>query len=344
MNRRDFLKNALIVSAGALMPEKLQAQEKKARITFAGDTLLGGYYNSKYGTMLDLVNTIDSIKEKSGLDGVVRHFFKNVIHLFNESDFSVLNLEGPLSQRYDASTIIKKMIPKAIPLRQHEDCLKILDLAGINLVSLANNHMYDFNNEEGLEYTIKNSIVDYIGAGKKEQAYSCKAKKINGIKFAFFGLTNILEPGNMIATENKIGVAGIPEKSNFNSSKCLNYALENIKSATSYYDFVAVMLHAGPIGGPNPNSSQIELSKILIDNGADLVIGSHSHAKQPIKIYDNKTVFYCLGNFIFGGKKGYQSLSTIPIVDFYLNNGNKSIKYQTYDIHPNDGSFVPVLA
>ena len=48
-----------------------------------------------------------------------------------------------------------------------------------------------------------------------------------------------------------------------------------------------------------PNSYQIELSHKCIDEGADMVIGSHPHVIQPIETYNGKPIFYSLGNFVF---------------------------------------------
>lgn len=344
MNRRDFLKYSSILAASSLPLQLAAAEEKRARITFAGDTLLGGYYHSGYGTMLDLVNKIDSIKAKEGLPGVVNHFFQHVMPLFHDSDFSALNFEGPLTPRLSVAEIERKMIDKPIPLRQHEDAGTILKLAGVDLVSLANNHMWDFNGQEGLLYTMKSLEIDYVGAGEGEAAYAYKLEEIKGIKFAFLGFNAILDPGSMLAVPGKVGVAGFPKFPGNLGERGLKYAVDSIAKARQEADFVVVIMHAGPIGGSAIDQSQIEIADFLIQKGVDLMVGSHSHARQPIKKVGEQVVFYGLGNFIFGGKRSRQSLSMIPVVDFTIKDGQKSISYEAHNIYPNNGDFVPVLA
>ncbi|MBD3313618.1 hypothetical protein GF345_04205, partial [Candidatus Woesearchaeota archaeon] len=270
VNRREFIKSTACLQlalADTGLSKVLSAdQKKKARVIFGGDTLLGGYYNSFYGTMTDLPDKIDRLKSETGLSAVADHFLGNLLHLFRESALSVANLEGPITERYSVSDIERRMVSKKVPLRQHEDTADILQIAGIDMVTLANNHMYDFNREDGLKSTVDmlDKKVQYVGAGLMEDAYRCQVIPVNGIYIAFMGITDVIEPEGMAAAKNRLGVAAITETSDYRNSSMLNYALENIEEARKYSDFSVVLLHAGPARGRELNARQIEIADILV--------------------------------------------------------------------------------
>ncbi len=79
--------------------------------------------------------------------------------------------------------------------------------------------------------------------------------------------------------------------------------LDNLKSAIlnlkSKSDFVVVTMHAGTEYTRTPNDAQIKFAHAAIDDGADMVIGSHPHWVQAVEKYEGKYIFYSLGNFIF---------------------------------------------
>jgi hypothetical protein len=58
-------------------------------------------------------------------------------------------------------------------------------------------------------------------------------------------------------------------------------------------------MHAGTEYTRAPNAAQIAFAHAAIDDGADMVIGSHPHWVQTVEKYKNKYIFYSLGNFIF---------------------------------------------
>jgi len=344
LSRREFLKS----SSASLLDYPINSfeekSEKQAKIFFGGDTLFGGYYSKGYGIM-NKINEFIDVQED--ISKVPEYYLKNLSSIMQEADLRICNLEGPITKRYSSSEIIKKIYPKQFPLRQHEKTAEILKSSRFDLVSLANNHAFDFG-EEGLVTTIEKLTeknISYIGAGK-EEAYQPNYLQINKIKFAFFGITDIVEPANMVATNNRFGVASIPETSNYSQSKNLELISENIKYVKDNSDFVCIMLHSGPISGRNLNSRQIEISKILSESGTDLIIGHHSHAAQSIKNYNTTLTFHGIGNLIFGGRKSKQQISLSPLINFSVSkNGNKNINYKENYILPNENqTFTPKIA
>jgi len=332
----------------------LSQDVKKASITFGGDVVLGGYYGSpRYGTMDRLVNKIDSLYCIGGAELVVNDLFKDIKVDFQDVDYSVVNLEGPITPDLPKYVIEQRMINKFIPMRQVEQTPEILKAAGIDLVSLANNHMYDYELKKGLKFTTKqlDSIVDYVGVGIGDGAYKPVMKNINGINVAFFGVSDVLDPDSLYAHDGVFGIAGIPEQGNYETSQALTALLYFVRKAEKENDFTVVMLHAGPISGSKINERQRVLVDTLLKSGVDIIAGAHSHYIQPIReIEDNEqqlrqVAFYCLGNLIFGGRQGRQAISMLATVTLYKteDDGNY-LTYITKSFNPNpDTTFVPVF-
>ncbi|MBN2813190.1 MAG: CapA family protein [Bacteroidales bacterium] len=172
------------------------------------------------------------------------------------------------------------------------DTLHYLKDINLGLASLATNHVYD-NLTDGFQKTISflnTHGIATIGAGmNSEMAKSSFAISIKGISFCFFNY--ITRDTNPSMPEN----AGIA-LNEFSEEKCL----ADLKNASGY-DYRIVLLHWGGHfeGGLFPGTDQASLGRKLIDHGADLIIGHHTHTLQPFDRYKGKYIFYSLGNFCF---------------------------------------------
>ena len=289
--------------------------------------------------------------EAEGIKRFVAYAFQNIRPIFARSAYAVANLEGPIIGTHNT------FYPKVFPLRQHVLTPDILKEAGIVLVSLANNHMYDFNGTKGVEETMRrleDAGIAYVGAGKGEDAYAeafgYKIKETNGVMIAFFGVTDVIEPGDMVVEAGKTGVAALPEQGNYRESKNLRYLLDRVAEANEVVDFCVVMLHAGPPRGGELVERQKEIVDILLEGGVDVIIGSHCHSRQAIKeIADEhghvrQVAFYGIGNLIFGGCRSRQGLSLIPLVTFHKAETEKYLTYEGITIRPNEGgTFQPIV-
>jgi len=356
--KKNFLLIFLgIVISFLLLGGNASPNDRALTIAFGGDTLLGGYYSTipPYGTMDDLAQMIDryiqNYGEEQGIKRFVAYAFKNIKPIFARSAYAVVNLEGPIIGTQDT------FYQKVFPLRQHVRTPEILKEAGIALVSLANNHMYDFNGAKGIEETmqrLEDAGITHVGAGKGEDAYAeafgYQIKETDGVKIAFFGVTDVIEPGDMVVEVGKTGVAALPEQGNYRESKNLRYLLDRIAEAKEAADFCVVMLHAGPPRGGELNERQKEIVDILLGGGADVIIGSHCHSQQAIKeITDEQghlrqVAFYGIGNLIFGGCRSRQGLSVMPLVTFHKTETEQYLSYEEVVIRPNeDGTFQPVV-
>ena len=178
-------------------------------------------------------------------------------------------------------------------LGTQQNTLNLLKHLKLGAVTLAHNHVYD-NLKDGFEKTIqslKSQNIKFLGAALDKGA-SDKELVIedNGIKL---GLLNYV---------NKDTNPKMPE----NAEVFLNYfeiekAISDIIKFKNKVDHVILLLHWGGRveEGFYPDFNQPKIARRLIDAGADLIVGGHSHTVQPYEVYNGKHIFYSLGNFCF---------------------------------------------
>lgn len=209
--------------------------------------------------------------------------FLKITDYLNEADILFGNLEGPISDKGVKVGSIYSFCndPKAI---------KGLTYAGFDILSVANNHIFDYGREamEDTFLRLKEGGIDYLGGGFDEvEAYSPLIKEINDTKIAFLAYTN-LGTEYWSARGNRSGIAWLDEK-----------IPDDIKKAREQTDIAIVSFHFGEEYWSFPTPEQKYLARLAIDSGADLVIGHHSHVIQEIENYKQGYIAYSLGNFIF---------------------------------------------
>ena len=208
-----------------------------------------------------------------------------IIDIIKNADYSICNLEGPILPENSISHI---------GVYQQNLTTKNLKNAGFDMLLLANNHITDRGNE-GLKFTIteaKRFSFDYIGAGFSfEEVYKAKIIKINELKF---GLINICEAqvGQFVDNQQEYGYAWMSH----------SYIEKLIERTKKEVDYLLLFVHAGLEHYDLPLIEYRKLYKRYCDLGVDCVIGSHPHVAQGIEKYNNKYIFYSLGNFYFPRK------------------------------------------
>jgi len=237
------------------------------KISFLGDISL----NNKY---IDLY--------KTGVNP-----FEKISQNITNSDLVIGNLEC-LATGKDGENELK--VPR---LGTNVETLNYLTDININIVTLAHNHIYD-HLESGYVITkefLKSNHIDSIGAGISiNEASKPIYKEINRLKFCFLNYvtkdTNPNLPNNVSIKLNYFDI---------------ETAVSDVKEVRSKVDFVIILLHWGGLteNGYYPDLNQPIYAKRLIDIGADLIIGHHSHTMQPFEKYKGKYIFYSLGNFCF---------------------------------------------
>jgi len=237
--------------------------------------------------------------------------FEKILNYLKTFDYVIANLEGPISDK-------GMKVGSKYSFRMKPEVAEALSKANINIVNLANNHIFDYG-KVAFEDTLKNldkNNIKYFG-----NSYEPLIIEKEGVKIGFLGFSDFLK--HLEVKESKIGIAVV----NSNLSEIIQKAKEKV-------DILIVSFHWGEEYKKIANERQRKLAKIAIDSGADLVIGHHPHVIQDIEKYKEKFIFYSLGNFIFdqnfsketmigGGVEVYiknKKIENIYFRKFYLNN------------------------
>ncbi len=216
-----------------------------------------------------------------------------------KNDIICCNLEGPIINKdMKERTKIGPNISNS--LKNVEYLIK----NNFNLFCLANNHIFDYG-KEGIENTIKilkENKVKYIGAStKREEIYKRLDLVVNEVKI---GIINV--------SENGFGAA--PENEEYGYAYMLNEEVEkNIIQSKMINDFTIVICHAGAEQWIVPLPEIRRLYKKFIDIGADAVVAHHPHVPQGYERYNEKVIFYSLGNFIFNKGDGFLYKNTFCV-------------------------------
>jgi len=234
--------------------------EKEIKLLFVGDVMMTRYVEKR-------------IKK---LNKEYIYPFEKILNYLKTFDYVIANLEGPISDK-------GVKVGSKYSFRMKPEVAEALSKANINIVNLANNHIFDYGKlafEDALKNLEKNNIK-YFG-----NAYKPLIIEKGEVKIGFLGFSDFLK--HLEVKEGKIGIAIV----NSNLS-------EIIKKAKEKVDILIVSFHWGEEYKKIANERQRKLAKIAIDSGADLVIGHHPHVIQNIEKYKDKFIFYSLGNFIF---------------------------------------------
>jgi poly-gamma-glutamate capsule biosynthesis protein CapA/YwtB (metallophosphatase superfamily) len=211
----------------------------------------------------------------SGLGGLFRH-----------DDLTVINLECP-------ATDVVAPVPKEFNFRCDPAALPAARRAGVEVANQSNNHAYD-QGPEGLVDSlerIRRAGLTPVGAGRDEaQALRAALFDLEGWKVAVVGIDEVLDPLTMVAGPDKPGTA---------AGHDLSLALRAVRDAAAEADIVVVAIHWGVELDTQPRDYQVQEAHRMIDAGADVIFGHHSHRLQPMEMYHGRPIFFGLGNFVW---------------------------------------------
>lgn len=257
----------------------IEGKKDSVSISFAGDISLADnweimpYYKSR----------------KKGVYGILS---EETVKYMNDTDLMIINSEFSFSNRGTPTP------NKTYTFRANPDNVSIYKEMGIDLVTLANNHVYDYGETAFLDTlsTFDKAKIPRIGAGKNlEEAKKPYYFIINGYKIAFINASRAekyrLTPG---ATDTRAGIFLAYDPTPF---------AESIKKAKESSDYVVALVHWGTEDTHELQEVQKETGKLYVDSGADLVVGTHAHALQGVEFYKDKLIAYNLGDFIFSHGK-----------------------------------------
>lgn len=220
-------------------------------------------------------------------------FSDEILYVFASADYSILNLETPLS---NSGTPIGKSGPV---LCAPEKCANGISSLGVKLCSLSNNHIMDYG-FEGFDRTVKALAEQGIattGAGenlresKKGFVFELKTfgEKIR------IGIHSFAEHEFSFATETSAGANPFDPFESF----------DQVRDLRKEVDFLIVLFHGGKEFHPYPSPLLAKTCRKFADCGADLVICQHSHCIGSRENYRGKEILYGQGNFIFDSPDSY---------------------------------------
>lgn len=234
-----------------------QPQPESFLLTFVGDCTLGAPADHfSYGVAF--VKTV-------GDD--YAYPFRNVAEYFRNDDFTMINLENPLTE--GGTRAAKQHV-----FRGPVEYVNIITQNSVEAVTIANNHTFDFG-QEGYESTV--SVL-----------------REAGVPFVEKDSTTVVTTGSGLT----IGLYAVTYE---NLDKEAILAAISALAANPSVDVVVFAPHWGTENSYRANSIQKELAHAAIDAGANIVYGSHAHVLQPIEEYNGGIIYYSLGNFSFGG-------------------------------------------
>ncbi|MEX1170716.1 MAG: CapA family protein [Chloroflexota bacterium] len=250
----------------------LVVEEKGADFPFDGGTaeITSRYCCSSFGWELPRT-------KRTGNAGAVRA-------LIEGADLAIANFENPAPNRVRWHT--RGTVFSADPA-----LIDGLANAGIDYLSLANNHIRDAGGQ-GILQTIDNIRergIEVSGAGVDLAAARKPAMlEAGGLTVAVLGYDAIA--GYYHATADKIGSAPLS----------VSIVRADIKAARKAgADVVIVFPHWGTEYRSKPFAAQQRLARMIVDAGADMVIGNHAHWAAAMEVHDGKPIWYALGNFVF---------------------------------------------
>ncbi len=214
-----------------------------------------------------------SVMLKTQAAGDWNHPFSLVDPLFKRYNLRIANLEGPITtfpsiaNGVGGARFTFTFSPNFVdPLKQRFEYL-----------SLANNHTYNFG-EKGLIQArgfLEEAEIGYFGDPDNRSGFLSTTTTYEGITFGLVGYHQLVETG-------------------------FDRVIAEVKTLDPLVDMVVILPHWGEeYITDEPTVRQSSEAHELIQAGADLIIGAHPHVVQPIEVYEDRVIFYSLGNFIF---------------------------------------------
>jgi poly-gamma-glutamate synthesis protein (capsule biosynthesis protein) len=208
---------------------------------------------------------------------------RDLAPLLQSADIAFVNLESPFSDR--GAVVEHGMVFKAEP-----DMIAALEVAGVDVVSTANNHARD-QGSHGVEFTLdwlERHQIAVAGTGASaEAAHAGVVIERNGVRFGFLAYTYDQSNGNHTDIDDRVAVMDV------------THMREDVGRLAMRADTIIVSMHAGNEYSPKSNTQQVAFARAAIQAGARVVAGHHPHVTQPWEWYGDGVIFYSLGNLVF---------------------------------------------
>lgn len=277
-NDEKLLEAAIDAGEKAVMVEC--EDEEIVKLLFAGDILLDDHY----AVMANLRDRGGNIEEA---------FSAELLEIMKTADVFMLNNEFTFTNRGTPTQ------GKQFTFRSKPENVSLLQEIGVDVVSVANNHIYDYGEVSLLDTldTLKSAGIAYTGAGENlEEAMKPIYLIANGMKIGIISATQIERngtPDTKEATQTNAGVLRCMDAANL---------LQVIAQMKERCDYIILYIHWGTESQEQIDWLQEEQAPIYAEAGVDLIIGDHPHCLQKMDNVLGVPVIYSLGNFWFNSK------------------------------------------
>ncbi|PYT14894.1 MAG: hypothetical protein DMG59_15750 [Acidobacteria bacterium] len=266
LTRRTLLPLLGAIPFRRVTPPEAVPAPKVTRLLFGGDVMLSRWVGRLARARRDPASPL-----------------RELAPLLRAADIAFVNLEAPFSDR--GRPVERGMIFKAEP-----EMIGALELAGIDVVSTANNHARDCS-RYGVEFTLdwlgKHGIAA-AGSGKTgDAAHAGTILTRNGLRFGFLAYTYDQSNGNHPDVDDRVAVLDTA------------WMRRDVARMLERADIAIVSMHAGLEYSSRPNAQQVEFARAAIDAGARVVVGHHPHVVQSWERRGSGVIFYSLGNLVF---------------------------------------------
>ena len=296
-----------LTDAGEQNPDADEQKPDAATITMGGDVMV---YERKYTAARTGDGTYDFTPFLSEFQGVLR------------ADYNIINLETPVDAFGE-----NRRISSYPRFNAPREILPALKSAGVDLCNMANNHCIDYG-FDGLCETAGN--VDSFGLERvgayisQEEAGKPFIRNINGINVGIVSYTWSLN-GFSLPADKKFAVKMGAQRSTI---PYMREGVRELKAAGA--EFIIVSLHWGKEYSDTWVPEQPAVAKALCEEGADVIMGHHSHSVQPIKKLRvtredgqerEALVIYSLGN-LFAYQKNVSKTDQGMVVSIKIERGD----------------------
>ena len=262
---------------GTVSEDELSIQEEEPEIPPVST------YTIVYTGDVCLQSGVTNTYRASGVNGVIG---EKLLQELTGADYTVINNEFCFSTGGAPED-------KQYTFRADPADVSLLKEMGVDLVSLANNHALDYGTVALSDtfVTLEDAEVAYMGAGEtEERAAEMITVDVNGYKIGYMAASRVYPTVEWNVLNRQPGMLPAYDPA---------YLAQVVEEKAKECDYLMIYLHWGIERAEHPESYERSLAQLLIDSGADAIIGSHPHVMQGVEYYRGRPIFYSLGNFVF---------------------------------------------
>lgn len=212
----------------------------------------------------------------------VGNALKALSPLLKNADLAIANMEAPISQYSQANSDFEKQV-----FRGHPETAAIIKNSGINYLHIANNHILQHGTIAFSDTikALKAVGIKPVGVSENKKKISPVFCSVKGLELAIAAVSFVYDP--------------------FSLHQCpydnpdVNELIEFVKETSKHVDHTIISIHWGSEGPDIPSVFEVTLGRQLIDAGASIILGHHSHVVRPVECWGNGLICYSLGNLLF---------------------------------------------